>query len=77
MTNSDRSAKISETGAEWRRQLSPGPYYVTRQHGTERAFSSPLNNDKRRHARLGGLRASGHWPTYFRTARSRSVRAIA
>ncbi|MEP3838587.1 MAG: peptide-methionine (R)-S-oxide reductase MsrB [Algibacter sp.] len=38
--------KITKTEAEWKIQLSAKEFYVLRQAGTERAFSSPLNKNE-------------------------------
>jgi peptide-methionine (R)-S-oxide reductase len=38
--------KIRKSDAEWKAQLSPEAYRVAREHGTERAFSHPYNNEK-------------------------------
>ena len=32
---------------EWKKRLTPESYYILREEGTERAFSSQLNNEKR------------------------------
>lgn len=39
--------KIKKTNAEWKAILNPETYRVARKHGTERPFSSPLNDEKR------------------------------
>lgn len=39
--------EVSKSPEEWRRELSPEQYYVLREHGTERAGTSPLNKEKR------------------------------
>jgi len=37
--------KVTKTDAEWKQQLSDKEYYVLRQAGTERPFSSKLNKE--------------------------------
>jgi peptide-methionine (R)-S-oxide reductase len=46
MDTPDR-AKLTKTDTEWRRDLTPAQYHVTREHGTERAFTGPHWNEKR------------------------------
>ena len=40
--------KIHKSDAEWRKLLTPEQYNILREEGTEPAFSSPLNNEKRK-----------------------------
>ena len=46
---------ISMSEAEWRSRLSPAAYKVLREHGTERAGTSPLD----RETRAGEFRCAG------------------
>lgn len=40
-------SKITKSEAAWKEKLSPEAYRVAREHGTERAWTSPLNDEKR------------------------------
>jgi peptide-methionine (R)-S-oxide reductase len=43
----EEAFEVHHTDAEWRSLLTPAQYGVLRQQGTERAFSSPLDHEKR------------------------------
>ncbi|MFW8566748.1 peptide-methionine (R)-S-oxide reductase MsrB [Orrella sp. 11846] len=78
--------KIHKTNAQWQTELSPQAYYVTRQHGTERAFTGEYWD----HTALGFYRcvccqtplfasdtkfdAGCGWPSYFAPINPEHVR---
>ncbi|MEM6907273.1 MAG: peptide-methionine (R)-S-oxide reductase MsrB [Pseudomonadota bacterium] len=43
-----KSFRISKTESQWRKKLTKSEFYVLRQAGTERAYTSPLNEEKRK-----------------------------
>ena len=49
MGNTKSESKFTpKTDAEWKELLTPEQYYILRKEGTERAFTSPLNKEKRK-----------------------------
>ena len=47
-TKEKEKFKVTKTEAEWKEQLTEKQYYVLRESGTERAFSSALNKNKKK-----------------------------
>ena len=45
--NTSEQFAVQKTDEEWKKELSPEQYHVLRDHGTERAFTSALNAEKR------------------------------
>jgi peptide-methionine (R)-S-oxide reductase len=43
----EKSGNVVKSNAEWRKILKPEEFHVTREHGTERAFSHPYYQEKR------------------------------
>jgi peptide-methionine (R)-S-oxide reductase len=77
--------KIHKTDEEWRKQLTPEQYYVTRQKGTEPAFSGALyrNHDDGTYRCVAcgaelfksdtKFESGSGWPSFFNPAESSAV----
>jgi peptide-methionine (R)-S-oxide reductase len=79
---------VEKSDAEWRQELTPQQYQVLRQHGTERAGTSPLNAEKR----AGMFKCAGcgaelfasdtkyesgsGWPSFFKPLEESAVATI-
>jgi peptide-methionine (R)-S-oxide reductase len=79
----DYAFQMSDT--DWKEKLSPDAYRVMRKHGTERAGSSPLNDEKRAGIFLCAgcdwkLYSSAHkyesgsgWPSFFQPIDDKAI----
>jgi peptide-methionine (R)-S-oxide reductase len=77
--------KIEKPDSEWKLQLSPEAYRVTREHATERPFTSPLNAEKRKgmftcvccgkalFETQAKFESGTGWPSFFEPADEKSV----
>jgi peptide-methionine (R)-S-oxide reductase len=73
-----KTFEVTRTEAEWRKILSPDAYAVMREEGTERAGSSPLNNENRKgvydcagcdlplFASVTKFHSGTGWPSFYR-----------
>ncbi|MGB5093352.1 MAG: peptide-methionine (R)-S-oxide reductase MsrB [Parvibaculum sp.] len=76
-TAQDQTFEVTKTEAEWRQQLTSEQYYVLRDHGTERPFTSPLNDEHRNgtfacaacdlplYASAAKFDSGTGWPSFF------------
>jgi peptide-methionine (R)-S-oxide reductase len=77
--------KITKTDAEWKAQLTPEQYQVTRKHGTERAFTGEYHASKEKGTYLCvccGLplfesdtkfESGTGWPSFFKPVSKENV----
>ncbi|MEL7189867.1 MAG: peptide-methionine (R)-S-oxide reductase MsrB [Pseudomonadota bacterium] len=80
-----KSFRISKTEAQWRKVLTKSEYYILRDAGTERAYTSPLNKEKRKGTYVcagckNRLYSSAHkydsktgWPSFYKAIDSGAV----
>jgi peptide-methionine (R)-S-oxide reductase len=73
---------VEKTDEEWRKTLTPEQFHVLREHGTERAGTSPLNREKREGTFVCGgcgqalftsdtkFESGTGWPSFYRPIES-------
>ena len=76
---------VTMSDEEWKAKLDPDAYRVLRQHGTEPAFTSPLNDEKRKGAFLcagchqelfssdAKFDSGTGWPSFYKPASETAV----
>lgn len=76
---------VSMSDAEWRAKLPPAAYDVLRREGTERAYTSPLNDEKRQgvficagcdnpvYSSAAKYDSRTGWPSFFEPVRAEAV----
>jgi len=65
MAKSNETYPVNKSEAEWKKELDPLQYHVLREHGTERAGTSPLDREKRQ----GDFRCAGCGEPLFESAK--------
>ena len=61
MSDNNERYAVKKSETEWQKELDPMQHHVLRKHGTERPFTSPLNDEKR----PGMFRCAGCGETLF------------
>lgn len=86
MSTTKERETVAKTEGEWRQQLTPEQYRITRQHGTERAFTHPYNEEKREGIFMcvccgetlfpseAKFDSGTGWPSFYRPAADKAVR---